>query len=157
MALEQLSATDWTSALHALGKRVTRQRLVVLDAVQAQPHSTAEQIHTAAKAVLPDITVQSVYGVLTDATGWGLVSRLAGVPARYETRVGDNHHHLICVSCGVVRDVDCVVGAAPCLEAHQAAGMQILSADVVFRAICTECQQGAPAQSPTPTSEEPIS
>ncbi len=141
---------DWPSHLRALGKRVTRQRVAVLQAVDAHPHATAERIHTAARELVPDITLQSVYIVLADATAWGLVRKLDDVPARYETRVGDNHHHLICVQCGVILDVDCVVGTPPCLHPPTGHGMEILSADITFRGVCADCR--AP-ESPRPDPE----
>lgn len=132
---------DWAGALRAAGRRVTRQRLTVLDVAEATPHATAEMILAGARAVLPELTTQSVYQVLADLDEIGLLRKLQtpGAPARYETRIGDNHHHVICIRCGRVEDVDCVVGEAPCLSPSDSAGMQIIAADVLFRGICADC------------------
>lgn len=132
---------DWSRALRAAGRRVTRQRLTVLDVAHTTPHATAEGILDGARSALPSITPQSVYQVLADLSDIGLVRKLQtpGTPARYETRIGDNHHHVMCIRCGRVDDVDCVVGEAPCLVPSDSAGMRIMSAEVLFRGICAEC------------------
>lgn len=136
-------AAHWSAVLRDLGRRVTRQRLAVLDAVHRRAHATAEEILTAARSQLPDLTVQSVYVVLTDLTDWGLVRKLQapGTAARYETRIGDNHHHVMCIRCGAVQDVTCVVGHAPCLDPSETGGMRIVAADVLFRGVCGGCEQ----------------
>ena len=97
--------------------RVTRPRVAVLEAVQAHPHADTETIFGAVRAGLPDVSRQAVYDVLNALTAVGLVRRIqpSGSVARYESRVGDNHHHVVCRSCGVIADVDCAVGEAPCL------------------------------------------
>jgi Fe2+ or Zn2+ uptake regulation protein len=107
----------WAAALRAHGRRVTKQRLAVLAAVEHHPHSPAENILAAAREELPELTAQSVYVVLGDLTDLHMLRRFEPPhsPALYETRVGDNHHHAICISCGRVEDVDCAVGHAPCL------------------------------------------
>lgn len=136
-------AQYWGAALRGLSRRVTKQRLAVLDAVHRRPHATAEEVLTVARSQLPDLTVQSVYVVLTDVTTWGLVRKLdaPGSPARYETRTGDNHHHVMCIRCGTVQDVTCVVGHAPCLDPSETGGMRIVTADVLFRGICRRCEE----------------
>lgn len=137
---------DWSGALRDLGRRVTKQRLAVLDAVHHHPHATAEEALATAQQQLPDLTVQSVYLILTDITEWGLVRKLhtPGSPARYETRIGDNHHHVMCVQCGAVQDVTCVVGAAPCLTPSETGGMRVIAADVLFRGVCSDCEDASP-------------
>ena len=136
----------WASALRAHGRRVTKQRLAVLSAVEHHPHSPAENILAAAREELPELTAQSVYVVLGDLTDLQMLRRFEPPhsPALYETRVGDNHHHAICISCGRVEDVDCAVGHAPCLTPHwseDSKPMTIQIADVMYQGICTECQR----------------
>jgi Fur family ferric uptake transcriptional regulator len=135
------SAQDWSSALREHGRRVTRQRLAVLDAVDRHPHSSADAILASAREDLPELTPQSVYVVLGDLTDLGMLRRFEPPhsPALYETRVGDNHHHAICSVCGRVEDVDCAVGHAPCLTPSDAHGMTIMIADVTYVGICSDC------------------
>jgi len=134
--------TTWDDRLRQAGLRVTRPRLAVLDVLVERPHVDADTIATAARAVHPSISPQAVYGVLRALVGGGLARRIepAGGPALYELRVGDNHHHLVCRECGTVADVDCVVGAAPCLTPSDAAGFAVDEAEVVFWGICARCQ-----------------
>ena len=134
--------TAWDERLRAAGLRVTRPRLSVLGVLAEHPHIDAETIATAARAVHPSISPQAVYGVLKALVGAGLARRIepAGGPALYELRVGDNHHHLVCRECGLVADVDCVVGAAPCLAPSDAAGFAVDEAEVVFWGLCAGCQ-----------------
>lgn len=131
----------WPQALRSLGRRVTRQRLAVLQVVTAHPHVTAEVILEQAQEELPGLSEQSVYQVLADLTEIGMLRKLQtpGSPARYEIRVGDNHHHVMCIHCGAVEDVACVVGHAPCLDPSETAGMRIVAADVLFRGVCVDC------------------
>jgi len=114
----------------------------VLDVLAAHPHIDADTIATAARVVHPSISPQAVYGVLKALVGSGLARRIepAGGPARYELRVGDNHHHLVCRACGAVADVDCVVGGAPCLAPSNTAGFVLDEAEVVFWGVCPDCQ-----------------
>ncbi|MEV7663105.1 Fur family transcriptional regulator [Paenarthrobacter sp. NPDC089316] len=145
----------WAAALHAHGRRVTKQRLAVLAAVQHHPHSPAEGILAAARQELPELTAQSVYVVLSDLTDLQMLRRFEPPhsPALYETRVGDNHHHAVCISCGKVEDVDCAVGHAPCLTPHwdeNSKPMTIQIADVLYQGICQDCQ--AKQQLPVNTS-----
>lgn len=132
----------WTAQLRAKGRRVTKQRLAVLTAVHDNPHSTADAIVTAVRQELPGITVQSVYVVLADLTDINMLRKFEppGSAGLYETRTGDNHHHAYCIRCGTVEDVDCAIGAAPCLTPNNFHGMALISADVLYRGICASCQ-----------------
>jgi Fe2+ or Zn2+ uptake regulation protein len=123
------------------GLHVTAQRLAVLRAVSDGPHRTADDIHNVVRAELGAISRQAVYDVLEILTEKGLLRRIqpAGSPARYEDRVGDNHHHLICRRCGRMVDVDCAVGATPCLTAADDSGYQIDEAEVIYWGRCPEC------------------
>jgi Fur family ferric uptake transcriptional regulator len=126
--------------------RVTAPRRAVLSAVYDNPHADTETLLAATRARLESVSHQAVYDVLRVLTDVGLVRRFqpAGSVARYEARVGDNHHHLVCRSCGTVRDVDCAVGETPCLTASDDAGFEIDEAEVVYWGLCSACQ-------PTPT------
>lgn len=130
---------------------MTKQRLAVLAAVQEHPHATADEIVEAVRQELPTITVQSVYVVLTDLTAINMLRRFEppATPALYETRTGDNHHHGFCIRCGKVEDVDCAVGAAPCLVPSDYHGMALISADVLYQGICTNCQTPEETQQAT--------
>ncbi|MDR7420691.1 MAG: Fur family transcriptional regulator, partial [Armatimonadota bacterium] len=110
-------STDPAEMLRQRGIQVTAQRLAVLRAVAAHPHATADTVAEAVRAEIGVISLQSVYDALGVLAAEGIVRRIqpAGSPARFETRVGDNHHHLICRTCGRMVDVDCAVGSAPCL------------------------------------------
>ena len=101
----------------------------------------ADTVFRAVRETLPGTSLQAVYGVLGALTGVGLVRRFdpAGSPALFERRVGDNHHHLVCSNCGTIRDVDCVIGAAPCLTPVDTAGFRIHTAEVTFWGLCAEC------------------
>ena len=137
--------TTWTTRLRDSGLRVTRPRLAVLDVLAAHPHADADAIVTWARAAHPTLSPQSVYGVLQALVTAGLARRVepAGAPALFELRVGDNHHHLVCRACGVVVDVDCAVGARPCLTPSDAAGFVVDEAEVVFWGFCADCQADA--------------
>ncbi len=121
--------------------RVTRQRVAVLDAVDAEPHASAAAVLAAVSVVLPGVSHQAVYDCLAHLTDAGLLRRLAvdGGPALYETRTHDNHHHCVCRACGLVVDVDCAIGAAPCLDVADAAGFVIDEAEVTYRGLCATC------------------
>ena len=131
----------WSQELRTHGRRVTKQRLAVLTAVEKLPHAVADDVAAAVRGNLPDISLQSVYVVLADLTETGLLRKIEPPhsPARYETRVDDNHHHAICTGCGRIEDVDCAVGHAPCLTPENTHGMTIQIADVLYRGICAEC------------------
>jgi len=142
--------TDPADLLRHHGIQVTAQRLAVLRAVTSQPHITADGVAEAVRAEIGAISLQSVYDALGLLAAEGLIRRIqpAGAPARFEDRVGDNHHHLICRTCGRVVDVDCAVGAAPCLTAADARGYEIDEAEVVYWGRCPECQaRTAPSHS----------
>ncbi len=134
--------TTRAAQLRDAGLRVTRPRLSVLGVLAEQPHADVDTIVTAGRAAHPSLTPQAVYGVLDAFVACGLARRIepAGAPALFELRVGDNHHHLVCRSCGAVADVDCAVGAAPCLSASDAAGFVVDEAEVVFWGLCSNCQ-----------------
>lgn len=130
--------------LRKTGLRVTAPRLAVMVAVAEEgQHRDAETIAASARARLGTLSTQAVYDNLRALVEVGLVRRIqpAGSPARYETRVGDNHHHLVCRLCGVMQDSDCVTGAAPCLEPNARHGFTIEEAEVIFWGVCPACQQ----------------
>jgi Fur family ferric uptake transcriptional regulator len=128
--------------LRDAGLRVTAPRLAVLAAVRDCDHPAVDEIAEAARRRLGSVSTQAVYDVLHALTDAGLVRRIefAGGPVRFEGRVGDNHHHLVCRSCGVVTDVDCARGAAPCLEPVSSAGYTVEEAEVVYWGLCGPCQ-----------------
>jgi Fur family transcriptional regulator, stress-responsive regulator len=132
---------DRGDILREHGVRVTAQRLAVFQAVSGAPHVSADDVVEAARGEIGWISVQAVYDALATLTEKGLVRRIqpAGSPARYEDRVGDNHHHLICRVCERMVDVDCAVGHAPCLTAVEDAGFEIDEAEVVYWGRCPEC------------------
>ena len=127
--------------LRGAGLKVTESRLAVLDAIRAGEHLDADDVHTRVAEVLPTTSRQAVYGVLGALTDAGLLRRIepAGSPALYETRIGDNHHHLVCTGCGKVFDVGCVVGEAACLTPSETHGFRIATAEVTFWGLCPEC------------------
>jgi Fur family transcriptional regulator, stress-responsive regulator len=136
-----------TLLLRQKGLHVTAQRLAVLSAVSAVPHGTADDIATAVRAEIGAVSQQTVYDALAALTDRGLVRRIqpAGSSARYERRVGDNHHHVVCRVCGEMVDVDCAVGDTPCLTAADAAGYEIDEAEVIYWGRCPECATAAPS------------
>lgn len=139
---------------------MTAQRLAVLRAVSEQPHSTASEIDSVVRAEIGAVSLQAVYDALGALTGKGIIRRIqpAGSPARYEDRVGDNHHHLICRTCSRMVDVDCAVGFAPCLTAVEDAGYEIDEAEVVYWGRCPDCAAAAATARPgTPNLSEPTS
>jgi Fur family ferric uptake transcriptional regulator len=135
----------FTSMLRAAALRVTRPRLAVMRAVEQHPHADTDSIIRAARLLLPEVSHQTVYDALNALTAARLVRRFqpAGSVARYESRVGDNHHHLVCRTCGVVVDVDCAVGDAPCLTASDEhgslEGFAIDEAEVIYWGTCPDC------------------
>jgi len=133
--------TDAQAVLRGHGLQVTAQRLAVMRAVAASPHRTADEIDKAVRADLGAVSRQAVYDALGALTDNGIIRRIqpAGSPARYEDRVGDNHHHLICRGCGRTADVDCAVGYTPCLTAADGAGYEIDEAEVIYWGRCPEC------------------
>ena len=133
--------SDLESLLRGASLRVTRPRVAVLAAVHERPHADTHSIVGRVRADLGEVSQQAVYDVLRVLTGAGLVRRidLPGLVARYESRVGDNHHHVVCRSCGAIADVDCAVGDAPCLTAADDHGFALDEAEVVYRGLCPEC------------------
>jgi len=133
--------TDVEHALRGAGLRVTRPRVAVLGAVRASPHADTESVIAAVRRALPDVSHQAVYDSLHAMTAAGLVRRIqpSGSVARYETRVGDNHHHVVCRSCGAIADVDCATGTAPCLDPSDDSGFTVDEAEVVFWGRCPAC------------------
>ncbi|HET9419532.1 MAG TPA: Fur family transcriptional regulator [Nocardioides sp.] len=121
--------------------RVTRPRVAVLNAVHAHPHADTDSVIGAVRRELPSVSHQAVYDVLRALTTAGLVRRIqpSGSVARYEARVGDNHHHVVCRSCGDIADVDCAVGEAPCLHASDDSGFAIDEAEVIYWGLCPAC------------------
>jgi Fur family ferric uptake transcriptional regulator len=139
------TSTDYSAQLRNADLRVTRPRVAVLEAVHAHPHADTETILSAVRTGLPDVSRQAVYDVLNALNAAGLVRRIQplGMVARYESRVGDNHHHVVCRSCGVIADVDCAVGDAPCLtpsdDDDALDGFILHEAEVIYWGICPEC------------------
>jgi Fur family ferric uptake transcriptional regulator len=127
--------------LRAAELRVTRPRVAVLEAVHHLPHADTDSIIGAVRATLPEVSHQAVYDSLHTLAAKGLVRRIqpSGSVARYETRVGDNHHHVVCRSCGTIADVDCAHGAAPCLTASDDHGFRIDEAEVIYWGLCPAC------------------
>ncbi|AXB45738.1 Fur family transcriptional regulator [Amycolatopsis albispora] len=127
--------------LRAAGLRVTAPRVAVLEWLADHPHTTADQVAAGVRERLGSVSTQAVYDVLGACAGADLVRRIepAGHPARFETRTGDNHHHLVCRACGRTEDVDCVRGASPCLEPSATAGFLIDEAEIVFWGLCPDC------------------
>jgi Fur family ferric uptake transcriptional regulator len=127
--------------LRDVSLRVTRPRVAVLTAVYDSPHADTESIIDRVREGLGGVSHQAVYDVLRALTAAGLLRRIEppGSVARYEARVGDNHHHVVCRSCGVIADVDCVIGEPPCLTPSDDHGFAIDEAEVIFWGICPDC------------------
>ncbi len=135
------STTDLEQLLRGSELRVTRPRLAVLTAVHEHPHADTDTILGAAREQLGEVSTQAVYDVLRALTTAGLVRRIepAGSVARYESRVADNHHNVVCRSCGAIADVDCAVGDVPCLTASDDRGFVIDEAEVTYWGLCPSC------------------
>ena len=137
--------TDYSAQLRMADLRVTRPRVAVLEAVHDHPHADTETILSAVRGGLLDVSRQAVYDVLNALTAVGLLRRIQplGMVARYESRVGDNHHHVVCRSCGVINDVDCAVGDAPCLTPsdndNALEGFVLDEAEVIYWGLCPDC------------------
>lgn len=142
---------DFADLLRERGIHITAQRLAVLRSVARQPHATADVVAEAVRAAIGSISLQSVYDALAVLVAGDLIRRIepAGSPARFECRVGDNHHHLVCRTCGRMTDVDCAVGAAPCLTPADTKGFEIDEAEVIYWGRCPDCAVKAAAQSPS--------
>jgi Fur family ferric uptake transcriptional regulator len=135
------TTSDAEHLLRGASLRVTRPRVAVLTAVHNHPHADTDSIIGAVRADLGDVSHQAVYDVLRALTIAGLVRRIepAGSVARYESRVADNHHHIVCRSCGAIADVDCAVGDTPCLTAAEDHGYLIDEAEVTYWGLCPDC------------------
>ncbi|SHJ35212.1 Fur family transcriptional regulator, ferric uptake regulator [Nocardiopsis flavescens] len=129
--------------LRESGLRVTSPRMAVLSAVHDNPHADTESLIDIVRGNLGAVSGQAVYDVLKALNGAGLIRRIQpqGSVARYETRVGDNHHHVVCRSCGAIADVDCAVGHAPCLTASSDHGFRVDEAEVVYWGLCPDCSR----------------
>ena len=133
--------SDHEAQLRAASLRVTRPRLAVLAALHEHPHVDTDTVIALVRSDHPTVSHQAVYDVLRALTDAGLVRRIqpAGATARYESRVADNHHHVVCRSCGAIADVDCAVGHAPCLTASDDHGFVVDEAEVVYWGTCPDC------------------
>ncbi|MBT0771637.1 transcriptional repressor [Kineosporia sp. J2-2] len=133
--------SDFEAQLRSVSLRVTRPRLAVLTALHDHPHIDTDTVIGLVRAELPAVSHQAVYDVLRALTDSGLVRRIQpmGATARYESRVGDNHHHVVCRSCGAIADVECAVGHAPCLTASNNHGFVVDEAEVVYWGTCPDC------------------
>jgi Fe2+ or Zn2+ uptake regulation protein len=140
---------DFERMLRGAALRVTRPRVAVLSAVHDHPHADTDSIIGVAREDLGEVSHQAVYDVLRALTAAGLVRRIqpTGFVARYEARVGDNHHHVVCRSCGAIADVDCAVGYTPCLAAADDSGYQIDEAEVIYWGRCSQCVAATSAAS----------
>lgn len=132
---------DAASRLRAAGLRVTAPRVAAVEALGEHTHATADEVFSRVAPRLPGTSLQAMYVVLAALTGAGIVRRIepAGSSARYELRIGDNHHHVVCSLCGAIDDVDCVVGEAPCLAPSDTSGFRVQSAEVTFWGLCPAC------------------
>jgi Fur family ferric uptake transcriptional regulator len=139
--------------LRDVALRVTGPRIAVLTEVRAHPHADVDTLTAKVRSRLGSVSTQAIYDVLRALTEAGLIRRIepAGSPARFEARVGDNHHHVVCRTCGDVSDVDCATGSAPCLEASSAKGFVIDEAEVTYWGTCPDCQRNIP-QRPSRTT-----
>jgi Fe2+ or Zn2+ uptake regulation protein len=135
------SVSELERMLRGASLRVTRPRIAVLAAVREHPHADTHSLIAFVRSELGEVSQQAVYDVLQALTDAGLVRRIQppGSVARYETRIGDNHHHVVCRSCGVIADVDCAVGHAPCLTASDDHGFVIDEAEVIYWGLCSDC------------------
>ena len=150
------TSVDVAQLLRSADLRVTRPRAAVLTAVYEHPHADTDAIIGIARRDLGDVSTQAVYDVLRALTTAGLVRRIepAGSAARYEARVGDNHHHAVCRSCGAVADVDCAVGQTPCLTASDDNGYAIDEAEVIYWGRCPQCSSSETDQQDDSVKQE---
>lgn len=135
------TTADFQRMLRDAALRVTRPRIAVLGAVSRHPHADTDSVIRAVRAELPEVSHQTVYDSLNALTAAGLVRRIqpSGSVARYESRVGDNHHHIVCRSCGAIADIDCAVGGAPCMTAPGDHGFAIDETEVIHWGLCPDC------------------
>jgi Fur family ferric uptake transcriptional regulator len=141
--------SDFAEQLRTADLRVTRPRLAVLQAVHAHPHADTDTLFGAVRTDLPEVSRQAVYDVLAALTTAGLLRRIqpSGSVARYESRVGDNHHHVVCRSCGTIGDVDCAAGQVPCLTPVVDRGFLVDEAEVIYWGLCPDCSTRQPSRS----------
>ena len=151
-------ASDLAEQLRSAELRVTRPRLAVLQAVGSHPHADTETVFGAVRTELPEVSRQAVYDVLAALSAAGLVRRIqpSGSVARYEARVGDNHHHVVCRSCGSIDDVDCAVGGVPCLTPADDRGFVVDEAEVIYWGLCPDCAKEPSMDPPTNEGEHSV-
>lgn len=144
--------TDPKQVLRAHGLHVTAPRLAVLAAVSSRPHATADELVELVRAGIGSVSRQAVFDTLGTLSDLGIIRRIqpARSAARYEDRVGDNHHHLVCRACGHTVDVDCAVDNRPCLQASDDHGFLIDEAEVIYWGICPRCRDAAAADASAP-------
>lgn len=148
------SSIEIERILRSAGLRVTRPRIAVLNAVHEQPHADTNSIIESVRRNIGEVSHQAVYDVLQALTSAGLLRRIqpSGSLARYEARVADNHHHIVCRSCGAVADVDCAAGEVPCLTPSRHHGYTIDEAEVIYWGTCPDCLQ--PGRNTTLTAQQ---
>lgn len=158
-SIDIVPEADAIEVLRGADLRVTQPRLAVLAAVRAHPHADTDALFGAVRRTLPDVSRQAVYDVLAALTTAGLIRRIqpSGSVARYESRVGDNHHHIVCRSCGVIGDVDCAVGSVPCLTPADDNGFVVDEAEVIYWGQCPDCASATSTTTATSTTNSPIS
>lgn len=144
-----VSTTSIEHSLRDAGLRITAPRTAVLEVLREHPHADAASVVDGVRALVPTVSRQAVFDCLNTFVDVGLARRIQpeGSPARYEIRRGDNHHHLVCRDCGVIVDVDCVVGAAPCLDPSHSHGFTVTEAEVIYWGRCPDCST-IPAATP---------
>ncbi|MGW9112770.1 Fur family transcriptional regulator [Microbacterium sp. NPDC055683] len=138
-------------AIRGAGLRITAPRRAAYDALAGLPHARADEIFERVRATIPGTSLQAVYNVLGDFVDAGLARRIepSGQPGLFELRVGDNHHHVVCTSCGRVDDIDCIVGDAPCLHPAHDTGFRIQVAEVTFWGLCPDCAAAVDSRPPS--------
>ena len=153
---DRLEGRDAGDLLRGAGLRVTDSRRAVIDALHLRPHASAEDVLALVVAARPATSLQSVYNALGDFVDAGLVRRIepAGRPRLFELRVGDNHHHAVCTSCGAVADVDCATGETPCLHPSDAHGFAVHAAEVTYWGLCAACAAGQPRDAVSTASSD---
>lgn len=148
------TTSEFARILRDADLRVTRPRVAVLTAVHARPHADTDSLINEVRVALGEVSHQAVYDILRALTAAGLVRRIepAGSVARYESRVGDNHHHVVCRSCGALADVECAVGFTPCLNASDNHGFTIDEAEVIYWGTCPDCSAASTSAASTSTA-----
>ncbi|HIY65020.1 MAG TPA: transcriptional repressor [Candidatus Agrococcus pullicola] len=153
------SPIEWATMLRDAGLKATSGRVAALQYLTEHPHCSASALHESIAALHPSLSQQSAHNIVRDLTAHGLLRRIelpGSDSALYETRVGDNHHHLVCVHCHRVEDINCTVGQSPCLEPDHTHGMRVLEASITFRGICADCERDSSSNSEfTVTTDTP--